>query len=145
MLSMQPVRTLKQHACCQLLYMKMVGGLPPRKKKLCSKTMAWISPVSCAYHLCCYSHYSCYWATHKPDFTCVATLSPHMFMFPQANSKHKPLCCRSPRWGSPCNASLETCPAQTVVSCPAERKITITFILVQVDPHRFKVIFSVFT
>lgn len=31
MLSMQPVRTLKPHACCQLLYMKMVVGLPPLK------------------------------------------------------------------------------------------------------------------
>lgn len=63
--------------------------------------------------------------------------------FPKLTRKHKPLCCRSPRWESPCNASSETCPAQTVVSCPAERKITINFILV--DPHRFRVEFSVFT
>ncbi len=36
---------------------------------------------------------------------------------------HLPLCCCTLHWESFHNASLETCPAQSVVSCPAERKI----------------------
>lgn len=36
--------------------------------------------------------------------------------------EHRPLCCCSPRWESSRNASSGTGPAQTVVSCPAERK-----------------------
>lgn len=37
---------------------------------------------------------------------------------------HQPLCCCSPHSESSRNASLETCPTQTAVSCPAERKMT---------------------
>ena len=40
--------------------------------------------------------------------------------------EHWPLCCCSPRWESSRNASSGTDPAQTVVSCPAKRKIPIT-------------------
>lgn len=36
--------------------------------------------------------------------------------------EHQPLCCCSHHWESSHSASSETCPAQTVVSCPAERK-----------------------
>lgn len=76
MLSRQPIRTLKQHACCQLLHMKMLGGNTTHEREAHYKAMAVISPVSHAHYLCCYSHYRWCWATHRPDFTCVATLSP---------------------------------------------------------------------
>lgn len=75
------------------------------------------------------------WGHYHPTCECFLKLT----------CKHKPLFCRSPHWGSPRNASSETCPTQTVVSCPAEREIDITFILVQIDPSRFRVKFSVFT
>lgn len=61
-----------------VLYMRMIGKLPMFQSNGC-----WcLSSVSHAHYLCCYSHYSWCWATHKPDFTCELTLSPHVWMFP---------------------------------------------------------------
>lgn len=53
-----------------------VGGNTTHEREAHYKAMAVISLVSHAHYLCCYSHYRWCWATHRPDFTCVATLLP---------------------------------------------------------------------
>lgn len=62
----------------------------------------------------------------------------------------KPLCCCSPHSEGSRNASLETCPAQTAVSCPAERKMTsavhfLTNLSFRWRFGGFKVKFNIFT
>lgn len=132
MLSRRPVRTLKQHACCQLLHMKMLGGgYHTWKGGTLQGSGCDITSESRSLSVLLQSLQMVLGHTQARFHVCGNIIA--RCCSPKRTGNNKPLCCRSPRWGSPCIASSGTCPAQIVVSFPAERKIAIIFILVHVD------------
>lgn len=136
MLSVQPICNM--HAANCYTWRCWVGGgrdYPTGKKATLKSYGCDITNESCSLSLLLQSLQMVLGHTQAWFHMCAHIIA--CCRFPKRTCKHKPLCCRSRCWGSLGNASWETCPAQTVVSCPAERKITTTFILVNVDPQRF--------
>ncbi len=167
---MQPKGTLNLHACCQLLSTWSPGARSPHMLKhitrqwyhqyeSCSLTEfmllqplqmvtghTWASfhmlekrtcaAVALADTQACHSH-------RKDQLTKTrGETDNHMHTrILHGAQTHQPLCCCSLHQESFHNASSETCPAQTVVSCPAGRKNVALFIFVNIADLRSNLIY----